>query len=947
MKHCLAVFLLFQAIFLRAETNDRIVNISGRPEKVPDIEIVVEKNNPVLDFASKELQAFLTQATGVRPGIAAKPSPGKTSLILGDNSFSRAAGLDTGKLPPEGYYILRKDNRIFLCGQDDPNHSPTLYVWGNSFKRSTLNAVYDFMERFADARFFFPGQYGTVIPARDGLYLPPNIYILERPDMPDRCFFENNAGQWYEKEEYGGIKGFQLEQMRLRTSDFRIPSDHGLAYLELISRFSASHPEYFALKTDGKRYTDESPAYNGQLCYFSGIREEIYQDAKAYLTGKPASSRNMKCWITAAGRGSYFNVMPQDWFYWCGCEACRKIARPGRDYLKSPEEMRAISKVMWDFTTEIADRLDREGVHGTITQMAYMPYDFIPEGRIARNVRVKVAVNGLGDNDNAGLRDAQKIKEWSKKLDAKVSFWSYAMGKHMNKVMPGVPAMMPKHAANFLEVNKDCLLGGLFESETDFFLFNYLNYYTAAKKMWNVSTDTDAQLDDHFKVMFGKGAPMMKRFYDSLEENWTGKILGKTVMTSLGPSPQIPNEFELWTRIYSPAKMKEYNQLFDAAQKAAAEDKNAVERIQFIRKNLLAPLEQEGAGFRARQLSLDSWTAACPGKIHLRPFQGDFCEVSTVIDISRDKDNLIIAAECEEPRMADLLAVQTQPDAADTWQDSDLEFRLNPSGDRKTYYQFVVNANGALSDYKNGSSGINWNSGAKAQAVKGPNGWSAVVTIPLKALGEIDPKGMPANFARHRALKGEQPKETYYHWNPLPASHEGFHDMQRWGRIVFDKPSESLIKNGNFADGMKDWGHWISGGKAGGQALSMDRHIFISGGQSCHLKNADGKRMSVSQLLPAMKPDTTYRLSYFLKTKDIAGPKDSGAGAYLYFNLKDGLPCPFNHVCGTNEWHRLNFTFKTPKNTGEGRVPVLGLWIWTASGEAWFDDVTLEEIHTP
>lgn len=77
MKHCLAVFLLFQAIFLRAETNDRIVNISGRPEKVPDIEIVVEKNNPVLDFASKELQAFLTQATGVRPGIAAKPSPGK------------------------------------------------------------------------------------------------------------------------------------------------------------------------------------------------------------------------------------------------------------------------------------------------------------------------------------------------------------------------------------------------------------------------------------------------------------------------------------------------------------------------------------------------------------------------------------------------------------------------------------------------------------------------------------------------------------------------------------------------------------------------------------------------------------------------------------------------------------------------------------------------------
>ena len=50
--------------------------------------------------------------------------------------------------------------------------------------------------------------------------------------------------------------------------------------------------------------------------------------------------------------------------------------------------------------------------------------------------------------------------------------------------------------------------------------------------------------------------------------------------------------------------------------------------------------------------------------------------------------------------MADLVADHTGRDDPKTYEDSDVEIMLNPTGDRKVYYQFVVNANGALTDYR-------------------------------------------------------------------------------------------------------------------------------------------------------------------------------------------------------------------------------------------------------
>lgn len=82
---------------------------------------------------------------------------------------------------------------------------------------------------------------------------------------------------------------------------------------------------------DGRRYNDEGLVHTGHLCFNSGIREEIYQDAKTYLTGGSAQSRGLKHWNFNAARPGYFSLMTQDWLYWCGCEKCRRVSPPGRD----------------------------------------------------------------------------------------------------------------------------------------------------------------------------------------------------------------------------------------------------------------------------------------------------------------------------------------------------------------------------------------------------------------------------------------------------------------------------------------------------------------------------------------------------------------------------------------------------------------------------------------
>ena len=115
----------------------------------------------------------------------------------------------------------------------------------------------------------------------------------------------------------------------------------------------------------------------------------------------------------------------------------------------------------------------------------------------------------------------------------------------------------------------------------------------------------------------------------------------------------------------------------------------------------------------------------------------------------------------------------------------------------------------------------------------------------------------------------------------------------------------------------------------------------MTGKASLHLMNNLNQRISAGQKFKGMKPNTRYKVSFFLKTEKLKGK--NGAGAYLSMG-RTQMALPSIRVTGTTAWHRRSFEVKTPSHITPETQCIFGIWIWNAEGEAWYDDVKITEI---
>ena len=92
-----------------------------------------------------------------------------------------------------------------------------------------------------------------------------------------------------------------------------------------------------------------------------------------------------------------------------------------------------------------------------------------------------------------------------------------------------------------------------------------------------------------------------------------------------------------------------------------------------------------------------------------------------------------------------------------------------------------------------------------------------------------------------------------------------------------------------------------------------------------------------------LKPGTTYRVSFFLKMKDVQ-PRGRNGG--VYFEMTDGAGgskvFPKGRLVGTTDWIHQTFTFKTGAKIGKS--PLLCLRTISATGDVWYRDVLVEEV---
>lgn len=937
-----------------------------------NMEIVVPaKAAPTVEYAGKMMAEKFSQSFGAPVPVVSAPTNTKVAVILGDSAEARKAGLDVKKLSRDGFYIKSAGNNILIAGLDDPKARPEkAFGWALYFERGTLNGVLEFMERFGGMGFFFPGELGEVIPRKKNLAVP-RLDIFDRPDMPRRRFLVGPWAKWFPGNPMNHRMGEAWLNLVYRTESFYVPNCHSLERLKFIERFGKTNPEFFALDHNGRRYLDKGSPYYGNLCYTDpGFRNALFQDAVAFLKNQPPQSRNLKGWDPSCLQKGFFNVMPKDHFRPCECKNCRAFVAKHSE-----------ADLVWDLAFDMAERVKKAGLPGYVTAMSYAHYTEVPKRPLPDNLLVMCAVQGPWAENNPARRKMldERLKVWNKALGHKVWTWTYT-GKYGGLNIDNVPSTTPRILAKYFNRTRDLSTGTFLEAESDHWIFSYLMIYTFGKIMWDSAQNPDAIVDNHHKMMFGKAAPAMKKFFDRIEEIWLTHISGRIVETTLGPQAMPPSEYELWEKIYGSKQLEYLENCFKEAKALAAkEDKLITRRIEFFRENFLGLIKKEREKYFRVRTSVGEWHSysvpaekapVIDGKeddpvwkdaprTYLLPWMQDFAEVHTWFKSAQDKENIYFFVRCEEPDMAGVITDQKGKDNNDIWRDSDVEFFLNASGDRKTYVQVMISAAGEVFDAwydiigSGGTQNVKWDSKARFKINKEKNAWTLEVAFPLAQLGKVNPDGFAANLARHRAIRSKA-KVPYYKWSPYAKN---FHDVANYGVLRFAKPGNegNLVNNSDFTAPQRGraFGKWYTGDEEfKNKIVTLDKTQFRTGGQSLKI-NADGKKIYwVTQYMPQLKPDTWYEATWFVRTENIRpngkGYQGRGGASFVFAGYKPQFT-PHNHYQNTMPWTPQKYVFKTSSDVNKDgkRQAYLRLGMVNGVGTIWFDDIKVREIPAP
>ncbi len=137
-------------------------------------------------------------------------------------------------------------------------------------------------------------------------------------------------------------------------------------------------------------------------------------------------------------------------------------------------------------------------------------------------------------------------------------------------------------------------------------------------------------------------------------------------------------------------------------------------------------------------------------------------------------------------------------------------------------------------------------------------------------------------------------------------------------------------------------GGWIGNVPEPQDKCELDSAVFVSAPYAMMLRTEKG--ISLTQYLPGLKPDTKYRLSFYVKLQDVRPIKArGGVCANIWDDANRWFPA-HNYLTGTLDWTFQSYELTTGKDTNKKVKSYLNLRILNAAGTAWFDDVRLEEL---
>ena len=251
--------------------------------------------------------------------------------------------------------------------------------------RGTLDAVYEFLERFCNVRWYAPTDIGTVCPTAATLTVrgsevrrapamihrwitPTRLYLPGPPDGPS----DRETLTW-------------KLRMRIGGQPFWVCHSFG-GYYDL---YLKDHPDWFA------RTSPETPVAPGgpggpqppQMCYTNPeFIARVVQDARDYFDGKGAPPG-------AAAQGEVYGLVPMDNNSWCKCARCQAELNAGQADNLQFNNGKA-SDYIFGFVNKVAREVRKTHPDKWIGALAYSDYAYYPERfKIEPNVVVQTCLH--------------------------------------------------------------------------------------------------------------------------------------------------------------------------------------------------------------------------------------------------------------------------------------------------------------------------------------------------------------------------------------------------------------------------------------------------------------------------------------------------------------------------------------------------------------------------
>ena len=480
----------------------------------PNAAIVVAAGETNAVRAAAAIRTYIEKISGAVLPIVNEPDADASGMpvkiAVGHTRLAAKAGVkipsgfkevvgDPKVFEEEGFVIRTKGSAIIVGGNSDGHYLGTIY------------AGYEFLERLG-CRFYFPGEWGEVIPDRKTVKFPETS-LESRPDFAIRGI--SGPGGWLPATREESAIYVDWCQKAKFSYDPQSGSqfypgvgDGFLAYLVPPREFQSNNPSLYAMNKWGSR----TQTLYENTAMLSLVNTQTFAIAVQNLKQAFAGQRKMGN-VSSNGVG----ISPPDGAaYDYDPEAVKQNQNFNYPaYIDKPQT----SEEFFGF----AARLAREFPDKWVSTMAYAGREVPPQGvTLPRNVMVMYAPIAScvlhPGNDPSCWRRTETIRivrQWCR-LTPHVDMYDYNPGFLLGSFVP------ERDVANFAinaKLYKECGLKGFKAEGRKAVMQTWLSYYMRGKLMWDVNADVEALKADFYATFFGPAAgPIVRRWWDECEQ---------------------------------------------------------------------------------------------------------------------------------------------------------------------------------------------------------------------------------------------------------------------------------------------------------------------------------------------------------------------------------------------------------------------------------------------